>query len=61
LEDIQGKVKQEMVEVKEKIIDLTSWTIKDIETKMAVVFKEVEVAKASSQHFISAWKNKKKT
>jgi hypothetical protein len=46
-----------MVEAENKLTDLTPQAIEEITTKEATIFKEVEVTKAASQHFISAWKN----
>jgi hypothetical protein len=56
---IQVKVKQAVVEVEEKLIDFTPQAIEKITEIEVAVVKEVEVAKAASQHFISAWKKRK--
>jgi hypothetical protein len=59
LDTDQGKVKQVVVEEESKLIHLTTQAVEEITTTKTEVVKEVEVAKATSQPFISTCKNKK--
>jgi hypothetical protein len=56
---VQGKVKQAMIEAEEKLTNLTMQGAEEIVETEATIIKEVEVAKDSSQNFISAWKSRK--
>jgi hypothetical protein len=49
-----------MIEVEEKLTNLTTQGVEEITTKKGcMIIKEVEVAKYSSQNFIVAWKSRK--
>jgi hypothetical protein len=48
-----------MIEVEEKLTNLTMQRAEEIKTKKAAIIKEVEGEKAASQNFISEWKSMK--
>jgi hypothetical protein len=56
---VQVKVKHEVIEVEEKLTNLTMQRAEEIKTKKAAIIKEVEGEKAASQNFISEWKSTK--
>jgi hypothetical protein len=56
---VKGKVKQVTIEGEEKLTNLTAQGAEEITTTEAIIIKEVEVAKAASQNFLSAWKSRK--
>jgi seryl-tRNA synthetase len=59
LATVQGKVKHVAIEVEEKLKSLNVQGAEAITQIEAMIIKEVEVTKATSQNFVAAWKRRK--
>jgi hypothetical protein len=57
LANVQGKVKQAMIETENKLQDLTVQAMEEITTQEATINTELDAAKDSVQQFIVEWKN----